>query len=92
MLLLDPLCFYLSFINETADLNPIENLWDVLEKALSSDPTFSSSLDLGEKIKPQIFGHRQNLNDSTSVYLGSRVKAPQPIYKECVTFFWSATV
>ncbi len=33
-----------------SDLNPIENLWDVLEKTLHSGPTLSLSIqDLGQK-------------------------------------------
>ena len=36
------------------DLNPIENLWVVLEKALCSGPTLSLSIqDLGEKCMQQ---------------------------------------
>ena len=36
-------------------LNPIENLWDVLEKTLHSGPTLPSSLqDLGEKFWMEI--------------------------------------
>ncbi len=34
-----------------SDLNPIGNLWDVLEKTLHSGPTLPSSIqDLGEKL------------------------------------------
>ncbi len=34
-----------------SNLNPIENLWDVLEKTLHSGPTLPSSIqDLGEKL------------------------------------------
>ena len=36
---------------QTPHLNPIENLWDVLEKALSSCQTLPGSMqDLGEKL------------------------------------------
>ena len=36
---------------ENPDLHPIENLWDVLEKALRSGLTLPSSIqDLGEKL------------------------------------------
>ena len=36
---------------QSPDLNPTENLWDVLEKALHSGPTRPSSVqDLGEKL------------------------------------------
>ena len=36
---------------QTPDLNPIENLWDVLDKTLRSGPTLPSSIqELGEKL------------------------------------------
>ena len=36
---------------KSPDLNPIENLWDVVEKALHSGLTLPSSIqDLGEKL------------------------------------------
>ena len=36
---------------QSPDLNPIENLWDVLDKDLRSGPTLPSSIqDLGEKL------------------------------------------
>ena len=36
---------------QSSDLNPIEDLWDVLEKALLSGPTLPSSIkDHGEKL------------------------------------------
>ena len=41
----------MDWLPQSPDINPTENLWDVLEKTLHSGPTLPSSIqDLGEKL------------------------------------------
>lgn len=44
----------LKVVQQSPDLNPIQNVWDMLEKALCSGPGLPSSLqDFGESLMKQ---------------------------------------
>lgn len=73
-----------------SDLNPIENLWDVLEKTLHSGPTLPSPIQDLDEISMQLDGNKCSdiaeayRNDATA---NACLKAVQLNISVC-DFFW----